>query len=281
MNVRFWRRSPRLSEFSTVSNAADNSAVAGVSPSDPWVERMDRRAANFSLLAKISAWSVVGGILLEDWDVFGMAWKYHFPYLIREGAGGLIVAIAIAWEVRFSSLEASVERQIRDRYAMRIAELNLKAEQEQHARMKLEKEIAWRDINHEQQASIRAALSPFAGLHTYVSLGSEGDEPKNFAGLLIAALGAANWDCVRTKAKAASPISTAGVYALATLHGNSQQAAKNLNAMLCSFGLSDGVDERSKWAGPPYWPEEIWNTGSSDTPKVLIVVKEKLRPRSL
>jgi hypothetical protein len=181
--------------------------------------------------------------------------------------GGIGVAVFIALEILFSQLAKKHDGIVRNWQARRIAELNLKAEQEQHARMKLEKEIAWRDVNQEQQASIQAMLNPFAELHTYVSLGS-GDEPKNFARLLTAALGGANWDVVQTKAKPASILPTKGVYALATFHSNSQQAAKNLNALLYSFGFSDGIDERSKWTGEPYWPPEIWNTGwGSDTPK--------------
>jgi hypothetical protein len=202
----------------------------------------------------------------EDWDEFFKFYDHPNWTDGRIAIGGAVVALGIILEIWFSSRSSSAERQIRDWYALKVAELNLKAEQERRARMKLEKEIAWRDINQEQQASLRAMLGPFARLHTYVSLGSEGDEPNNFAGLLVAALGAANWDVVQTKAKPASILATAGVYALATLHSNSQQAAKNLNALLCSFGFSDGIDERSKWAGPPYWPEEIWNPGSSDTP---------------
>ncbi len=168
MNVRFWRRSPRRSDSSTASSTADSSVISAVSPSDPWVDRMDRRAANFSRLAKISAWSVVGGILLEDWDIFGMAWKYHFPYLIREGAGGLIVAIAIALEIRFSSLEASAERKIRDRYALRVTELDLARAEIEQKNAKLQLEILDlrfrledRDLTADQQREIVSFLSPF------------------------------------------------------------------------------------------------------------------------
>jgi hypothetical protein len=100
--------------------------MAGASP--PWVLTVERKAANFSLLAKIAAWSVVFGIVLEDWDTFGIAWNHHFPYLIRASVGGAIVAVGIALEIRFSSLEAKSERRIRDWYALRVAELNAETE---------------------------------------------------------------------------------------------------------------------------------------------------------
>ncbi len=141
MRVLFWRRSPLPANSSTASKTADSSAIAGVSP-PPWVERTDRRASRFALLAKIAAWGVVFGVILEEWDILGIAWKRRFPYLIREAAGGLIVAGCVALEIRFSSLEARAERKIRDWYAVRVAELNVELEQERVARVKIQERVA-------------------------------------------------------------------------------------------------------------------------------------------
>jgi hypothetical protein len=117
---------------------------------------MDRRASTFSLLAKIAAWSVVFGIVLEDWHNFGIARRHHFPYLMREAVGGLIVAIAIALEIRFGSLEASAERNIRDWYAIRVAELDL-------ARAEIEERMQPRRLSIEEQKAMADALRRFKG----------------------------------------------------------------------------------------------------------------------
>ena len=127
MRFLFWRRSPARSDASTESSTADSSAIAGVSPDLIAVE--DRRASKYARLATISAWSVVAGIVLEDWDTFGMVFSHPFPYLVRAAAGGFIVALAIAGEIRFSALESKSERRIRDWYAIRVAELQLEAAQ--------------------------------------------------------------------------------------------------------------------------------------------------------
>jgi hypothetical protein len=160
MEVRLWRRSPSRSDSSTASSTADSSAIAGVS-SPPWIKRTDRSAANFSLLAKIAAWSVVFGIVLEDWDIFGMAWQHPYPYLIRASVGGVIVALGIAMEIRFSSLEAKAERKIRDWYSLRVAELNAETERLRKENNETALLLAYRSVGDMQ--AFEDAMRPFSG----------------------------------------------------------------------------------------------------------------------
>ncbi|MGD1072469.1 MAG: hypothetical protein ABSB15_20280 [Bryobacteraceae bacterium] len=278
MNVRFWRRPPRLSDSSTASNTADRSALAGVSPSDPWVEQIDRRAAKFSLLAKISAWSVVGGILLEDWDIIGMAWRYHFPYLIREGIGGLLVAIAIALEVRFSSLEASAERQIRDRYTVRIAELNLKAEQEHTRRVNLERHMLGRDLTQEQVSALKEKLSAFRGQHVHIVKALDLSESIRFAGRIWATLKACGWDSVDSVVKPQNRLPMPGLHVFATRDDASQRAAKALGEAFRSIGVfclpytlvTHGFIMDDRWH-VPFWPPGLYDSGDN---LVLVVVND-------
>jgi hypothetical protein len=297
MSWRFWRRTNRRSDSSISSSREENSAIAGVSPDA--VGMLDRKASRYSLLETIAALSVIAGVVAEDWDDFGMFLAQPDWAIGRKAIGGFIVAAGIALEIWFSSRASSAERKIRDLYSLEVSGLNLKAEQERTARAQLigvlkdadeqiaelKERVAWREITSNQVEQFRNKLSAFAGQHVYivVDANAPGGEPKNFGSHIQYALGAANWDAVSKNCKPGVTIAmVTGVYALASQDGHCAGAVKALNELLHSMGFCDGMDEMSKvsrFLGPPYWPEEIWNSGSA--PKVLIVVKEKPQPQRL
>jgi hypothetical protein len=163
ISQRLWRWFPRRSDSSTASKIADSSAIAGVSPPSPFVAEQDRKAARYSRLETIAACSVIAGIVAEDWDNFGKFFTQLGWATGRVAIGGFAVAAGIALEVWFASRVSSAERKIRDWYAVRVAELNLKAEQERLARVKIEKSLAPRHLTTEQGRRVSEKLRQFAG----------------------------------------------------------------------------------------------------------------------
>jgi hypothetical protein len=124
---------------------------------------LDRKAARFSILETIAASSVVAGIVGEDWDEFGKFISHPAWESGRVAIGGAVVALGIILEILFSSRSSSAERKIRDWYALRVSELNLKAEQERLARVKIERSIAMRGFSKKQYSEFADSLAPFAG----------------------------------------------------------------------------------------------------------------------
>jgi hypothetical protein len=259
------------------------------------ITRYGRRSTLFERIELASAIFVVFAILTEDWDILPMVIHPTTKDGIK-AIGGVAVATFIALEILFSQLAKKHDGIVRGWQARRIAELNLRAEQELTARAQLigilkdadeqiadlKERTAWREITSNHVEQFQNKLSVFAGQHVYivVDANAPGGEPKNFGSHIEFALGAANWDAVSRNCKPGVTISmVTGIYALASQDGHCGEAAKALNELFHSMDFSEGMDERSRFTGPPYWPEEIWNSGSA--PKVLIVVKEKPRPPTL
>jgi len=136
----------------------------------------------------IAALSVVAGIVAEDWDEF---LKFaHNPNWTdgRIAVGGVAVVVGIILEIWFSSRASSAEREIRDWYALRVAELNLKAEQERLARVKLEQKFADRTLSEEQALAIASKVREFAGQEFSVTAYWDNPESRGFANELAALL---------------------------------------------------------------------------------------------
>jgi hypothetical protein len=259
MNVRFRRRSPSRSDSSTTSSTADSSAVP---PPPPWVARMDRRAANFSQLANITGCFVVVGMVLEDWDIFGIVWKYHFPSLIPEAVGGFVVAIAIALELRFGSSQASAERKIRDWYALRVAELNLETE-------RLRRETAGRRLTSEQYKALVEKLSPLAsegseGLpKVAVITWSDDDlEALLFANQIADAIEKAKILSLRTSSNNVRTLKLFGRYILSTPDDESRSRMAEIANSLASVGIDfkwwkvNGEEEEISFSN--FWPLNLY-----------------------
>jgi hypothetical protein len=189
ISLRFWRRSPRRSDYSTASNTAANSAISGVSPP----AALDRKAARNSRFELIAALSVVVGIVAEDWDEFFKFYDHPNWSDGRVAIGGALVALGIIAEIWFSSRSASAEREIRDWYALRVSELNLKAEQEQLARVELEASL--RDRQFMQDSVSQALLMRFPEVAVRLEYLDE-RECKSIAEQINFVLWAAQWNVI-------------------------------------------------------------------------------------
>jgi hypothetical protein len=180
MTLRFWRLFACRSR-STISSISDNSAIPGVSVTAPdSISRLARSADRLSLAAEIAACIVVAGIVLEDWNKFAKLFYYPSWMALRDAAAPIMVAGGIAFEILLSRLSSSQERKIRDWYAMRVAELNLKSEQESVARAKLERlteklrknnrrtALLLRDRNLSNRVKFIEAMRAFASTRVYI-----------------------------------------------------------------------------------------------------------------
>jgi hypothetical protein len=114
-------------------------------------------------VARFCAVVVIGGVVLEylpKFIAFGKAPRWA---LFKDLSGGLLIALGIAGEVLASMLSSRKEQQLRDLNARTVAELNLRAEQERLARVKLEARLADRRVSFEQRSIIGRELSQFTG----------------------------------------------------------------------------------------------------------------------
>jgi hypothetical protein len=76
--------------------------------------------------------------------------------LIRELAGPILIAFGIFGEILFEHFATN-------RKDLEIERLRLQTEQERHARMKIEEQIADRWLSDEQTERVVEPLKPFAG----------------------------------------------------------------------------------------------------------------------
>jgi hypothetical protein len=165
ISLRFWRWFPRRSDSSTAAKTPDSSAIADVSP---FVEEQDRKASKYSRLETIAAVSVIAGVLAENWDDFGMFYAHPNWAVGRVAIGGVVVAVGIALEILFSSRASSAERKIRDWYAIKVAEINLRvalAEQAAAdanlARAKIEQRMRPRVLDETETIGLINLLAPY------------------------------------------------------------------------------------------------------------------------
>jgi hypothetical protein len=140
-----------LPSLSSDLSTSPKPAAISTGSSDQELETFERR---FGFVETLCGWVVAIGVALEygpklmtfihvpSWDNF------------RDLSGGLLIALGVGGEVLFASLAGRKRDQLRDRNVRRVAELNLLAEQEQFARVKLEKEIAWRQLSTEQMTGV-------------------------------------------------------------------------------------------------------------------------------
>jgi hypothetical protein len=148
MDWRFWRGFRR-----TASHANAEEMPASVIGAD-------KRASRFSIAETCFGIVVVAGVLYEDWDNLPMVVYPNSPQG-RMALGGIIVAFGIVAEIWCSSRSSKAEHEVRDWYALRVAELNLKAKQEHLARVKIEERLTPRRITDSQSENIVAALRAF------------------------------------------------------------------------------------------------------------------------
>jgi hypothetical protein len=195
MNLRFWRifarrsRSPKVSSTSSIS---DKSAIAGVSVSVPeWIDRQVRSADNLSLAAEIAAVIVVIGIVVEDFDKFSMLFNHPSWIALRNVCGPVMVAGGVAFEILFSNRSSSKEGNVRDWYALRVAELNVETERLRKENSDTALLLAYRSVGN--MSAFEEAMRAFSGT-TFVLEGIEGsNEVAHLQWELNTALRKAGW----------------------------------------------------------------------------------------
>jgi hypothetical protein len=97
-----------LQRFNHVQHLC-HSAIAGVS-APAWIARSVRVADNLFLAAEMAACIVVGGVVLEDWDKFGMFFYRPSWITARNVIGPIMVAGGIALEIVLSNRASHEER---------------------------------------------------------------------------------------------------------------------------------------------------------------------------
>lgn len=112
MDWRFWRWFRR------------NASHANTEEMPAAVIRAEKRSSRFSIAETCFGILVVAGVLYEDWDNLPMIVHPNSP-AGRMAIGGIVVAFGIVAEVWSSSRSSKAEHEVRDWYAMRVAELNL------------------------------------------------------------------------------------------------------------------------------------------------------------
>jgi len=114
-------------------------------------------------VAEIAACIVVVGVVMEDWDRFVMFYTQADWHTFWAALGPFLVAGGIAVEILFGRLSSKNEGKVHDWYTLEVAKLNVEAETERHARVKIEQRLADRKVTPEQVDMIARSLSPFAG----------------------------------------------------------------------------------------------------------------------
>lgn len=161
MTLRFWRASRRAPTLA--SDAIDRERRA-----EAWANRF--RASEYA-----SAAVVLLGVVVDDTDFLSLLFG-HAPFwsaLRGKRVGGAMIAVGIALEITFSMLVSGCEQVVSSINAKRrieaehkttealgklkaaderIAELNLKAKQEEHERIKLEIELKHKILEAEHKA---------------------------------------------------------------------------------------------------------------------------------
>lgn len=136
---RYFRRLRRdRSTLSSDATISDKAAAITTEESEQSLENSEQR---FGRLEVICGWIVLVGVVFEygpKFIVFIQSVTFaHF----RDLGGGLLITLGIAGEIIFSSLAARKRDKLRKRHVSRIASLNLQAEQERHARVRIEETL--------------------------------------------------------------------------------------------------------------------------------------------
>jgi hypothetical protein len=163
----------------------------------------------WEVVAHVFTFLVASGLIIEYRAPFMNFIKTRDPRYIIESIGGVLVTIGVAGELLagFRSTtqdgklrEANTELARRSAELLaasheRIAELNLMAEQERLARVKIEARLAWRRITNEQFSRFVEVLKPYADSPASICLEGRGDhEVESFAGALFKVFHSAGWN---------------------------------------------------------------------------------------
>ena len=124
---------------------------------------------------------------------------------LSEAIGGILVAIGVVGELWFGFRAGLKDNQLRDINAEKIAKLNLLAEQEQLARVKLEQEIqerfSWRTISPSQHELLMNKAVDMGKQDLDVIVVGNAVEINQYAGRLVDPFSCAGWRITERCAK--------------------------------------------------------------------------------
>lgn len=189
---RFRRRRSTLPSDASIS-AKPDAITSGAS--DQSLEDSEHRLGTWESICGLL---VAAGVVLEYGPKFIVF--IHNPTLanLRDLAGGLLIAIGVAGEIIFASLAGSRRDKLRQRHVLRIADLNLKAEQEHRARIELQAFLAGRDLTPAHFRLLTERLSGFRGLSAVIVKTVDGYEAERFSQSLWLALVQCEWQALQT-----------------------------------------------------------------------------------
>jgi len=232
---------------------------------------------------------VVVGLGIELYrPIVALCSKFDLGTLI-ELIGVILVTLGVAGELAVEwmthrkerellRIDAEIEREDK----RQLAELNLLAEQEQHARVKLEKEMAGRRLNPEQKTFLQDRLRGRSRQHVYIVPGVQTLEAKTFAESLNAALGGTGWITYPEVTKPRRHIEVAGICIMAAGDGRTREAAKELSDVLEELGFMPRFREDFPiMYAQPYWPQGLVSQAGSPGSNinvVLVVILDKPEP---
>jgi len=250
------------------------------------LETADIIAAKSSLERSVDFWEgvshvfaalVVVGLMVEYREPFVNFIRTHDWRYITKSIGAVLVTIGVAGEVLAGHRSTKKDGELREANSMlaqkageRIAELNLKAEQEQHARIKLQKEMAGRRILPEHFAVLRDRLKGFGQQKLYVHKSTDQWEIILFTSHLCGVIRSeCGWDAVEL---VGSPtlvdLVIPGVHIFCTPDTESQDAAIALSKALNEIGVKciaycpkTRPDVKDWTVFDPYWPAGLQALG--------------------
>jgi hypothetical protein len=166
----------------------------------------------------------------------------------------------------------------------RIAELNLAAEQERHARVRIESYLNGRVLTSEQMSSLRGTLSRTGPRRIYIATAVDRFEATQFAAYLEAALRGSSWEVISSDSKPRNVLPLPGVQVFATPDNDSQDAAMflsetllDLGVLCCHYTASSSLETNSHW-DEGCWPDGLYDSSEK---ALLLVVNETPPPEPL
>lgn len=203
-------------------------------------------------------------------------WNWHA--FARDLLGGVLIALGVFFEVLFGMFGSRLQSRIGAMKDAIIAELNLKAEQERHQRLKLQMSMAGRQITAGQIEMLKETLCRFRGQTVYVIGATDDFEIVKFSAILWNALASCEWDARPEDAKPQARIMASGLHIFASAEDGSRRAAEALHEALVAIEIACAIHTKSAAARADddrrykkYFPPALYDSGE---PLVLVVVNE-------
>jgi hypothetical protein len=203
-------------------------------------------------------------------------WNWHA--FAHDLLGGVLIAGGVFFEVLFGMFGSRLQSRIGAIKDAMIAELNLKAEQERHQRVKLQKSMAGRQITARQIEMLKKALFRYRGQTVYVIGATDDFEVVKFSAILWNVLASCEWDARPEDAKPQAKIPAPGLHIFSSTGDESHRAAAALYEALMAIGIACATHTQSAESRADddrrykrYFPAALSDSGE---PLVLVVVNE-------